>query len=558
MRYLAEDEHQLLLELTPSHRLFVQRWIELFDREVPFYFRIPPVSFEALKQEKGAKGIRGFHIPHIRAEYDRACWIVASDTLAEAGGDPANVKIIATRISLAGFHHEFIFQKYRELLRDFPDSLKIVCGWFENNKRMRPLAIWAPCDRKGHIPKRTNLEVGSLEDVPTDCQELADEFLTQHRKYYPLTKFVIKGCISALDPNGAYASLREGVENYTRLRDPGVQMASLREGKSVAIIDDILQDPVPEAYAFVPPSDFRYRVERPLPRGMVNEAMEAADSDSLISTILYNLTAVYREISRPIPDPRAAFTQLIPLCDCAFEDCYPKKSSAFDRTVDSAARLLAADSFHAHLTYITSYLKRSPRTSYQSYPLLRHHASLEYCYDLLSDQSRWESEVLRQSPWDELLIWRREQWVAEQIDPAKVLAAHYQSQLWATARAMRARHHLAHQGKPLSDEYLLAVLYQALCLNLRLRVWANCHEHKFPKIMQDLGREISIAESGKQIEQSHRVLAIQGWYGAEQWCSRATQRRKESRRKIPSIPREPRTRSRRGVVIDRTPTGTND
>jgi hypothetical protein len=72
MRRLKEDPlapgHPQLLQLTSPQRLFVQRWMELFDWSSDIHFQTRPISLEEAQAELHEKDCVGIHPNLLNAE----------------------------------------------------------------------------------------------------------------------------------------------------------------------------------------------------------------------------------------------------------------------------------------------------------------------------------------------------------------------------------------------------------------------------------------------------------------------------------------------------------
>jgi hypothetical protein len=71
MRRLTEDErheHSNLLRLTPTERLFAQRWMELFDRQAIRGVRCRPFWPSKLSYEIKSHLQQDFHVPIMKDE----------------------------------------------------------------------------------------------------------------------------------------------------------------------------------------------------------------------------------------------------------------------------------------------------------------------------------------------------------------------------------------------------------------------------------------------------------------------------------------------------------
>src|SRR5688572_7415444 len=120
MRRLAEDQRALqesLLSLTPPRRLFVQRWMELFDREAVYGVRARPISYDSVVRELAAHTRNDYHISIIKDEraastvpqLKEACQKIDRDPLAAA--EAMGASLLST-----GFHPSFLYHAFKLLL----------------------------------------------------------------------------------------------------------------------------------------------------------------------------------------------------------------------------------------------------------------------------------------------------------------------------------------------------------------------------------------------------------------------------------------------------------
>lgn len=124
--------HRELVALPPTQRLFVQRWLELFDWAADVHFQIRPVQLAEAEAE--ANAAEGYHVPLLSAEIAELRNLPAF-TPATIHADPvaAAERLAATRAAIL-HHPQYLFHALNVFLNPDPPNFedrieKLRQGW---------------------------------------------------------------------------------------------------------------------------------------------------------------------------------------------------------------------------------------------------------------------------------------------------------------------------------------------------------------------------------------------------------------------------------------------
>ncbi len=139
--------------------------------------------------------------------------------------------------------------------------------------------------------------------------------------------------------------------------------------------------------------------------------------------------------------------------------------SPFSRSVEIGSLLLAASFPRALFRYLSDYLREGCWINSGRAGVTGAHRD---ALRVLTKDEVWYA-LQSAYQWNETLRERRNEFVRLLASPRTALQRIYTAARWDLARGIRARHHLAHRGEPLSDAYLLAITLKAIWLNLVFR-----------------------------------------------------------------------------------------
>lgn len=528
MRRLEEDErheHANLLRLEAPQRLFVQRWIELFDRDATLGVRCRPFWPDKVRLEMGRHTARDYHVAIMRDELSASTLVPLTELdFGRVQSQPMEfAQSLGAAVSALGFDHSFLFHAYKAMLypRDIPfeERLGKLREWWVANSASRTMKVAFRTIGPGIPPAMASpielVRWNYLPDQIRDCAQRTPNWWLKHQKHAERNGSFLIFTVVACDPDNAAAIAPEKYADYT-FEASAARSKAIPMDDEWAFVDDSSQSPNARTYA-IDVEKYRFPLRAaPYDRKFAAELREASAAN-------IDLKRFWQSYSKARDDaragnPRDALDHIAKGIDLAYSGYSPsgteKKWNPPRLFVNKTAILLALDWCSSYYSYVLEYGLKPSYAVAESY-LFGAEKRPEVIFDLISDDRKWEAIIAR-CDWDELLKFRRDKILQELSSLPKVLVQRCRHARWDLARAVRARNALFHRGEPLQDLYLLAIFLDAFDLILRLRVVAHNHGMKFGDIVQMAEQDYSDLTSGKLVADA-RLFATFGW---RRWKSR--------------------------------------
>lgn len=534
MRRLKEDPlapgHPQLLQLTSPQRLFVQRWMELFDWSSDIHFQTRPISLVEAQAELHEKDCVGVHRKLLNAEIAE---------LEAAKKQPFSYDLVETDPILAAerlaasphaarHHPLYLFHGIRILLgsnESFENRVaKLALSWASSPSEYR---LYFRLTRPGRDPAdRKNSPLKRLPwlELPEHLRALAAEWPFQRAaepstELEPETKqfFVVQITATARDSN---AALENAVRTYHDYRacvqasSPGWRGISV--DLSTALIERV-DTPNQARTVSVQPRRFLMRGGRNFE--LLKELEAATEASSLFAAFVRNFASASERLRNG--DVVSAFEALVLSQDLAFYGCDHHSSWRYPRyLVELGSMLVALDWPRRYYDYIEVYC-RTPSHTVDPDPqvadrvLSRALVRPRSGWPLIVDDGKW-AKIISRSDWDELLKRRREDFTALLKNLAAELGRRQRIAAWDLARAVRDRNFFVHRGSYLRHHRSIGILLDAYELVLLLRIMGfkrtpTDPQRGFNGLAVEVERDFADLIEGRYTRQTARSLCEDGW-----------------------------------------------
>lgn len=524
MRRFEEDarhEHSNLLRLTPQQRLFVQRWVELFDRETVRGLRCRPFWPDRVREERARHADSRFHSPILDEElsaptvdslesFDIRALMVTPARCAES---------LAASVSALGFHHGFLFHAYKSMLyppeTSFEERIGKLRSWWLANAHDREMQVVFRVTKTGRDPpsSRPDLRIirwDALPETVRECGKESLEWWSRHQECALKNYYVVAVTVSARD---AVSAAEKALERYCdyrsvlRATSPGVRALEIDD--EWCLVHDPVQVPEGRDYPTRLAPD-RFRLRGAYERGFAEILAKACDQSPPFMRYVESYSMAVEDAK--VGKPREALPNIARGLDLAFDDYVASGDEAAwgppRLFVEKGAILMALDWCRNHFHYVLEYCLR-PSFALQGGSVLSERRP-EVAFDILSLDVTW-SKSLKMCDWDELLKYRRDEILQELRGLPTTIQERHRQLRWDLARAVRARNSLFHQGLPLQDEYLLGLFLDVFGLVLRLRVVAHQHSMSFNDLVHMAEEDFDGLASGSSEPPDGRAFAAFGW-----------------------------------------------
>ncbi|WP_155371279.1 hypothetical protein [Catellatospora vulcania] len=474
---LAGNQPRQYRKMPAAQRLFLQRWIEMLSPEVDFRWRLRPVSDGLLRKELAAVETTGadkrrlngstLYAALLDEEWQATPKVMFERLTAEqVQADPAgSAQRMAHGLILAGYSPQTLLGAQRILLNGqrLQDQLDELQHWHAKRTTARPFRLAVPVVRGGTMIKSFGWTQPYFDTLEPAFQRIV--VAAETAGHAARTPRYLLAEVTANDPTAAAMNFLEHFDRYQlQLRPPN---RPLTIGHEMVIVHDEYPAPQGRTVRFPMPPRFAYEPPEAIDGRMTQRVMDAAKTDPVIHTLLLQYLMALRELARG--SVRDAFQALLPLLDIGFEcDEGPwAQRTAFARTIEIAAILLAVQTPRALFRHLQQYLRRPCPAHARSDrgPW----ATGDDAADLaLLTGPRWP-ELAAVYEWNGLLAQRRAELLRLVTDPRPAVPRTRRTARWDMARAVRARHAFAHRGEPMTDAYGLSVALEAayLCLVAR-------------------------------------------------------------------------------------------
>jgi hypothetical protein len=505
-----------LLKLTSSQRLFVQRWIELFDWTADIHFQFRPVSLAEAEAELLIA--EGFHEPLLVAEVDELRQApLFSTALIDINPTLAAERLAANQA--AKLHHPlYLFHAINILLDTGPSSFEERLERLEDAWRVatetdyvvyfRVTKLRALPSKRDESPVRLTSTAGLPDPVKLTIADWKEK----------PELGILRVVTRTRDPKGALESATRKYYDYratVRAASPSLKPSEI--DLSTAIVQN-LSGPDPPRLMAIQHRRFQMRGGKDF---TLFERLERAVSTSvLVATFVRNLAEAIEKLREG--DVDSSLEALILNQDLAFQGCrihtwrYPRY------LVEIGSKLIALDWPRRYFEYLKTYL-RQPSHTVVPLDHIRHDKlsrTLLLAQDAwlhITDRKRWARMISRTS-WDCLLAHRREAFLLSVSNLPTTVNRVQTVAAWDLARAVRARNTLIHEGLYLQHHRLIGVLLDTYELVLQLRLMAcerspHDPETGFNQLVNDIERDFEDATNGIAMRQTARSLCEDGWSG---------------------------------------------
>jgi len=475
----GSGHHIELLRLTPSQRLFVQRWIELFDWNSPIYFQIRPITLKEAKRE--ASGLEGFQATLIGAEIEDLVADALQPFLLEMIDEhPLLAAEKLGGVSVAcGLHPLYSFHALKILLRTEEGSfgrrlLELLEGWESTTQESYRLYFRIT----GGGVKPTNSDQTNLKVLPwPEVAEMVREAAAKSAENtaggaaegsQPVG--IMQVSVRALDPN---AALEGAIRAYYDYRACVRASSPATKPIPIDVSTAIIERPGSTEPKLIPILPRRFQMRGASKPVLLARLHRAAAQSGLFATFVRNFAEAIERLREG--DLDSALEALVLNQDLAFYGC--ENSEGWRRArflVEVGSRLYALEALRRYFDYLVVYC-RQPSHAVAPNPLMRNEnlSQILICtkdpWPLLVNDGRW-SGVIARSDWDELLKHRRAEFVRAVENPVSLVREVQRRFAWDLARAVRARNALVHEGGYVSHHHTIGVLLDVYELVLRVRL----------------------------------------------------------------------------------------
>jgi hypothetical protein len=527
MRRLTEDErheHSNLLHLTPRERLFVQRWMELFDRQAIRGVRCRLFSPSKLLHEIGNHHQPDFHVPIMNDELSvQALTSLADFRFEIVQSEPITLaESLAASVSALGFDHGFLFHAYKAMLyprtESFQNRLEKLRQWWLENSTSRPIEVVLRTTKGGMAPPPGSslqpVRWNSVSSHLRDCAQRSSDWWSANKQFAENNDVFLSVTTSACDPTSAAAIAVERHSHYSIFEAAAAGKKAVLIDRAWALVDDAQQSPHSRTYA-LRLDNYRFRLKPPLDLDQVSELNKATAADKDFAKFWHHYSRAIEDIRNG--DPNEALDDVAKALDLAYSG-YSRTTSEANQGwkaarlfVEKSAVLLALDWCRTHYQYVLEYVLK-PSYSMKNDRLFGDELRPHKIFAKMSDDASWESAMTLCS-WDELLRFRRNKMVEEFASLSSVLPRERRRARWDLARAIRARNSLFHRGEPLQDQYLLAVFLDTFDVILKVRLAAHKYKLTFNDLIHAADQDYSALSTGAPLTPYPNMFISFGWLG---------------------------------------------
>lgn len=512
--------HLELAELPERQRLFVQRWMELFDWAADVHFQVRPEFLTEVEAEVAAA--KGFHVPLLKAEIQE---LRKAQSFAVAMVE-ANPVEAAERLSVtpsALLHHpQYLFHDVNTLLSAPPAEFservaKLRDSWAAS--AMQEYALYFAVRKLRALPVlKTDAQIKLLskDAIPSEVRSVAPDLfsLTGGPNDGPVPVFEIAA--TARDTNSAIEDALRAYRNYSAC----VRAATSRLDPSLLILDaTVVRLPTnPPVWKRLPVQKRRFQMrEKTHPK-----LFEQLDALTVLSPVAATFLRNFAEANERLRegDIDSALEALVLNQDLAFYGCQGHNWGHPHYLVELGSKLIALDWPRRYFSYIESYA-RTPSYAVAPLPKVDDPKRAQTlllagkAWPLLTNSAAWK-RLMARSAWDALLDYRRSHFIKILNDLPATLERVRMVASWDLARAVRARNTLVHQGGYLRHHRLIGVLFDVYELVLRMRLAGLARrpmdpDAGFVQLGHQIEKDFQDLSDGTYRSQSLESLCNDGW-----------------------------------------------
>ncbi|HEX2196637.1 MAG TPA: hypothetical protein VHJ76_06900 [Actinomycetota bacterium] len=512
MRRLEERLHAKLLELEPYQRLFVQSWIELFDRDSPPFLRLRPATPALVARALRQHTQNDYHRRYLAEELAALRQAYTPFRVEDIPKNPVRAaRLLGAEAYELGFHPATLYQAMRVFLLgdgSFEDRVETVHGWQSANSVERAMTVIVRVGPGAALPAFPRRTIADLSADKKALLQRAVKWWDEHGRSKATRVVEIE--VSAVDQGWAVKKAKDKYAASAKTRCSRTTRGTAEADWSQVFVIDPAQKPSPQSYAFAPDP---HRIAFPgrFSDGLSERLAEASKSDPLLDPLWINygdaLDLVYGGA------PQRALNYLAATIDQAFDDCpRPEKMGTALFFVQVMSKLLALDwpsSYFAHLrTYLTAPSWSLPKG-------LLPDPRRSTVYKALTRDSLWRP-VREKTQWDELLAYHRRRFLTILGSPQREVAYQRNRYSWDLVRAMGGRNRHVHGAERVDDEHLLTLLLFALDLVIRLRIASASRGEVFREVVGDAEALFDRIAAGTETRPVGSWVAFgwNGWRGA--------------------------------------------
>ncbi len=520
--------HLELLKCSPSQRLFVQRWIELFDWDSDIHFQFRPVSPAEVKNELDTS--EGFHRQLLQAELSglkAANTQPFPDHLIDT--DPTFAAERLAALADARVHHPlYLFHAINIFLGEEPEAFP--------DRVTRLQKAWADCapseyrfyfrtTSAGRPPasrKTSPVKLLRWDALPESARAVATRWCEATESgQEPLSlPSAFEIVVVAEDTN---AALEDAIRRYHDYRacvvasSPGLSPIALDLSEAV-----VVRAAASEA-RLIPVQARRFRMRGGSDIALFTRLDAATEVSDQFAVFVRNFAEALQRLREG--DLDSALESLVLNQDLAFWGCNRHASEGWRLPrylVEVGSQLVALDWPRRYFDYIVRYCRQTSHTV-DPHPQIPDQTRSRVLllarepWPFLIDDGKW-TRVINRTQWDELLKHRRSEFVQSLANLPASVARVRKVAAWDLARAVRARNTLVHRGIYLSHHRSIGILLDAYELVIRLRLMASERNPSDPlagfnRLVDEIEGDFDALLKGTIARQALRSLCEEGWNG---------------------------------------------
>jgi len=518
--------HLELSKLNASERLFVQRWMELFDWGSDIYFQCRPISAAEVKKELDTS--EGFHQPLLKSELA---------DLKVSNKQPFSYQLVDTHPMFAaeqlsasqhaqGHHPLYLFHAINVLLGNDPEDfasrvMKVQQVWTDSASSQ--YRLYFRTTRGGKPPAKheaTPVKLLTWENLPEPVRELATCWceLGQSGQEQSRLPSAFEIVVVAKDTN---AAIEDAMRRYHDYRACVVASSPGRDPIALDLSEAVVVRAGASESFLTSVQPRRFRMRGGSDTVLLARLDAAIDRSDVFAAFVRNFGEAVQRLREG--DLDSALESLVLNQDLAFQGCGTHASEKWKYPrylVEVGSKLVALDWLRRYFDYIVLYCRQPSHTvdanvGIQDKRLSHTLLVLREAWPLVIDDLKW-ARVINRALWDELLKVRRHEFVQSLANLPASLGRVQKVSAWDLARAIRARNTLIHRGVYLRHHRSIGILLDVYELIIRLHLMvferkpSNPLEY-FNQLVGELEADFDALLKGTFTRQTLRSLCEEGW-----------------------------------------------